>query len=785
MPNARKELSIGHFAFWHWGRLALRSEDWHRVAKDWKDHMRTMLALGLAATAAFAPPPADAQTPAAPALELRTLSTRPDTVSGGEVLVQIAVPRAVAADRVTVTLNGRDARTAFRAGAQPQTLVGLVTGLNVGSNRLEAAAPGQRAAQLTLINHPSAGPVIAGPHQTPFVCETESFGLGAAVDSDCTVKTRVEYFYRVRAASTPQLESPAANSAAALAAVDAATPRPAGGGGGNNAAPNPFKPFDPSAARPADLAQTITSDGRTVPYIVRREMGTINRAVYVIAFLHEPGTPLPDPWTAGSWNGRLLYSFGGGCRAGYHQGRSIGGLTANRSYLEESQVGDYAIARGYAIAGGSLNVFGTSCADLISAETMMMVKEHFAERFGVPRYTIGSGRSGGSMQQHMIANNYPGLLDGIIPTASYADNLTFLEPLIDCEVLNQAFNTSSLAWTPEQKTAVAGHASWAYCNRNGTGYPNLRATNCDPDALPAASVYHPQTNRAGARCTYQDNLVNVYGRDPRTGFARRPFDNVGIQYGLRALNEGRITFEQFLDVNRRAGGHDIDGNLVPQRTVADPDALRIAYETGRVNDASRGLSMIPIIDVRPYTDGDDDVHDIVANHITRARLVAANGHANNQVFRTYAPGTPIQAAQRYVLDAMDEWLSSITRDTVPAASALDKVVRNKPSNLVDTCYLASLEPVTDPSRCRALFPVAANPRLVAGEPMTHDRVKCELRPIDRADYKAPLSDAQLATLRDLFVGGVCDYSRPGVGRRSPQTWLTYPRSGSAQQLAGR
>ena len=749
--------------------------------------MRTMLALGLAAMAAFAPLPAGAQTTAAaPALELRTLSTRPETVSGGEVLVQVVVPRAVAADRVTITLNGRDVRAAFRAGAQPQALVGLVAGLGAGSNTLEAGAPGQRAAQLTLINHPSTGPVIAGPHQTPFVCETEAFGLGPAADTTCTAKTRVEYFYRVRAASTPQLESPAANSAAALAAVDAATPRPGGGGGGNNAAPNPFKPFDPSGPRPADLAQTITSDGRTVPYIVRREMGTINRAVYVIAFLHEPGTPLPDPWTASpGWNGRLLYSFGGGCRAGYHQGRSIGGLTANRSYLEESQVGDYALARGYALAGGSLNVFGTSCADLISAETMMMVKEHFAERFGVPKYTIGSGRSGGSMQQHMIANNYPGLLDGIIPTASFADNMTFLDPLFDCELLNQAFSSSSLPWTDAQKAAVTGHASYAYCRRTGTAYPNLRAANCDPDALPAAAIYDPKTNRTGARCTYQDNLVNVYGRDPRTGFARRPFDNVGVQYGLKGLNDGKISFEQFADVNRRAGGHDIDGNVVAQRTVGDPDALRIAYETGRLNDASRGLSMVPIIDVRPYTDGDDDVHDIVANHITRARLIAANGHAGNQVFRTYAPGTAIQPAQRYVLDAMDEWLSAIARDTAPARSPLERVVRNRPSNLVDTCYTSALEPITDPGRCQAMFPVAANPRLVAGSPMTQDRLKCELKPIDRADYRVALTDAQLATLREIFPGGVCDYSRPGVGKRSPQTWLTYPRPGNAQQLAGR
>ena len=124
--------------------------------------------------------PLAAQTTAPASLELRTLSTRPETVSGGEVLVQIAVPRNVAADRVAVTLNGRDVRSAFRPGIQPQTLAGLVTGLNVGSNQIQASAPGERRAQITIVNHPITGPVIAGPHQTPFVCETEAFGLGPA-----------------------------------------------------------------------------------------------------------------------------------------------------------------------------------------------------------------------------------------------------------------------------------------------------------------------------------------------------------------------------------------------------------------------------------------------------------------------------------------------------------------------------------------------------------------------------------------------------------------------------
>ena len=173
--------------------------------------------------------------------------------------------------------------------------VGLIRDLRLGKNELVARTKGREpAATLTVINHPVTGPVIAGPHQTPFVCETEAFGLGPALDSNCSAKTRVEYFYRSKAAGPAAAPAASANSAQALAAPDAAPP---GRGRGGANAPNPFKPFDPAAPRPADLAETTTSDGRTVPFIVRREMGTVNRAVYVIAFLHEPGQPLPDPWT--------------------------------------------------------------------------------------------------------------------------------------------------------------------------------------------------------------------------------------------------------------------------------------------------------------------------------------------------------------------------------------------------------------------------------------------------------------------------------------------------------
>ena len=694
--------------------------------------------------------------------EIRTASTRADLISGGDVLVQVTVPATVAAEKLAVSVNGRDVSGDFKLASHANTFIGLVKDLPIGRSEVAAGAKGQKAAvTLILTNHSIAGPVMGGPHQTPFICETQAFGFGQPLDADCSVATRVEYFYR----------SNAAPSGPSNVAVQPGADVPQA----QQQQPNPFKPYNPNGPKPADLAMTTTLDGKAVPYIVRREMGTINRAVYAIAFLHEPGTPLPTPWLQnnGAWNGRLIYSFGPGCQAGYHQGRNLGGLAGNRSFLEETQFGDYGIAKGYALASSSLNSFGTNCADVISVETMMMVKEHFVEQFGAPRWTIGSGRSGGSMQQHLIANNYPGLLDGLIPTAAFADTVTFMNHLFDCELLDHAFTTSRLMWSDEQKAAVGGEANWQYCAKNGTAYPLLRVVNCDRMAIPADLLYDPQKNPKGARCTYQDNMVNVFGRDAKTGFARRPFDNVGIQYGLKAFNDGKITFEQFVDLNTRIGGHDIDGNVVSTRTVADAEALRIAYQSGRVNDTSKGMATVPMIDVRPYTEGTGDVHDTVNTHITRARLVAANGTSANQVLHTYEPGTPIQKVQADNLAQMEQWVANIARDSAPAKSQLEKVIRNRPAGVTDACYTKDGQQITDMQRCAQMFPVYSNPRLSAGQPLGATALKCELKAIDKKDYARPLTDTQLSALKTAFPGGVCDYSRKGVSVRPPDTWLSY------------
>src|SRR5215472_1563734 len=352
------------------------------------------------------------------ALTLEVLSSRPELVSGGDALVRISG----ASGAPTVTVDGNDVSAAFKADAGGNW-VALVGGLKDGDNRLVAKTGGSEAA-LTLKNHPINGTLFAGPQQTPFLCENENHGLASAKDATCAAPSTVKYYYRNK--------------------------------GGE------WKPFDPKAtARPADVGMTKTSEGKEVPLIVRQEKGVINRSAYVIDVLHDPTAgPLPTPAAsspASGWNGKLIYSFGPGVQANYHMGRGLGMLagTDGKFYMEDLGAGyrDDFITRGYAIVAGSLNVMGANTDDVKSAETAAKIKEHFIKEFGPPVFTIGHGASGGSMMQQLVSNAYPGIIDGIMPARSFADTMTFLQPLYDCELLQNVFKTGS--WPRDQMNAVS------------------------------------------------------------------------------------------------------------------------------------------------------------------------------------------------------------------------------------------------------------------------------------------------------------------------------------------
>ncbi len=678
-------------------------------------------------------------------VDVHSLSGRPDMVTGESTLIEVS---SVASGKVTATLNGRDVTSSFKPGKTQGSLVALVEGLNPGKNALEVKT-GKGSAKLELVDYPVTGPVFSGPHQKPFVCQTEQAGLGVALDADCSVRTVVTYAYK-------------------------STDPPATGGRGRGGAspgalPAGFKPYDTNGARPTDMAKVTTSDGKTIDYIVRRERGTINRAIYEIAILEDPSQPAADPWTQSvGWNGRLVYSFGGGCAAGFRQG------------LPGSAISDDFLSKGFAVAASSLNVFGNTCDDVISSETAMMVKEHFIKEFGVPVHTIGTGGSGGAIQQYMMAQNYPGLLDGLMPQISFPDNAIF-EDVIDCTLLDHAFKATKDPWNDDQKALVSGFATFKTCStgwETGLAANQVEATACAP-VIPKTLAFDPVANRKGARCDYFDNEVNVYGTDPKTGTARRPLDNVGVQYGLVAFNAGQISAEQFVQLNEVIGGHDVDGKLAPARDVADPAALKIAYQSGRVNTGGGSLNKVPIIDYRGYFDMAGNLHDRFRSMVIRARLTESNGSAANQVTLMFPPsGTPPLRVGDLATQ-MNQWLDNIAQDTSRDSPQV-KVAHDKPAGLTDACWTPEGEKIVEPlsykgkGRCNDLYPAHADARIAAGSQLTDLVLKCQVRPLNASDYTHPLSADQLTRLKAVFPTGVCDYSKPGVSQQKVDgTWHRY------------
>lgn len=684
-------------------------------------------------------------------LRISTLSSRPDTVSGGNVLVRIDGPRHQSVAGARVFLNRLDVSSSFQLQSDG-SLLGLVSGLQLGRNELVAETARRRdddeesrRASLTLTNYPIAGPIFSGPHESPFICMTAQFllpastqTLGAPLDSDCSVATRVDYVYRA-----------------------------------NN---NTFKPLPIGGGHPVDLVQTTTSVGRTVPYIVRVETGTINRAIYQTAVLHDPlFDPAPSPFTPPpSWNHRLVYTLGGGCVGGYYiQGRSLG----NGGILE-----DLMLRQGYGVASSSLNVFGNNCQEVLAAESLSMVRERFIENFGPVVFTMGYGCSGGSEQAQPISDEYPGLVDGILVGCSFPElTAGIVLDITDADLFWHYLQHTLLQWSPAQQDAATGFPTPTTPLTIGPGNAvrtKAQGGACNA-AIPVASRFDQVTNPHGVRCDIYDHMVNIFGRDPATGYARRPLDNVGVQYGLAALNAGAISTQQFLDLNQNIGGYDNNGNYVSTRTVGDLTAIKIAYETGRITNGGKGMRHTPIIDYRGYVDQPEnggEVHSRFHSFSIRERLLKANGNFDNQVMLIedgVSPGSnglfnDASPVLSHALTQMDQWITGIKSDTAHE-SVQQKIHEAKPADLVDACFtnngtvkIAELQVYKGATKCNQLYPAFSTPRMVAGEPLTNDVLKCHVKRIDMRNYSVAFKPAEESQLRSIFPQGVCDYSRPGV-----------------------
>ena len=411
---------------------------------------------------------------------IEVLSGRPDAVTGGDALLRVTVRKNVPLSDVRLTLNGTDITSAFVASDAARTLTGLATGMRLGDNLFEVIDPrgnvqgkGRADADIVLTNYPIEGPVFSGPHEQPYACATQSFilpgglgNLGAPLDANCSTTRRVDYLYRSTTDSGPAL-----------------TQWPSG-----------------ATAYPANMTYTTTTLGATVPYIVRLETGTVNRAVYQTTVLHDPLTQPAPGWNRppSNWNGRLIYSFGGGCLNGWYQ-QGTAPINVTNYFM---------LSSGYAIASSTLNVFGNNCNDLTAAETMMMVKERFIEAYGAPRHTQGWGCSGGSYAQHQIGDNYPGLLDGIIPGCSFPEvGFATINFVTDAWLLDTYFNTRSDG-AVERRAEAPGHRL-PRCTTLRRTWRSARAASIRsraprsvrPCRSPSATTRRPTPPACAAPCT--------------------------------------------------------------------------------------------------------------------------------------------------------------------------------------------------------------------------------------------------------------------------------------------
>lgn len=672
---------------------------------------------------------------AAEALDIRVLGNRADLVSGGDALVEIVVPAKADPAGLKVAVDGRDISAKF-ALRENGRVMALVTDLKEGVNALTAVLPDGITASLNITNFPNGGPIFAGEQILPWPC------LPGAIDDKCNRPVTYRYLYK---------------SGSGLAAYDPANP-------------------------PASVPTTTTDEGKTVPYIVRIENGSQDRGQYEIAVLFDPSKEW-QPWAPQEgWNGKTYITGGSGC--GTHHGETTA----------PSVEDDNALARGFMVFSTALDHNTQNCNLVVQAESLMMVKERITEAYGPIRYTIGSGCSGGSIYQQQVANAYPGIFDGILPSCSFPDSFSTAVEVLECRLLVDYFDNPlkwgpGVVWDPITMGKVAGHPGIQICQTwiNVYGFDSGANPRADKRLLDLQSCNiavedaWSHENPTGTRCSLTDYMVSIFGRRPQDGYANSPSDNVGIQYGFNTLMSGEITPAQFVDLNAKVGGRDINYDPQPYRTEADAPALTVTYQGGLVNEGTH-MGRVAILDLRGHDVA--EIHHDYRSYVMRARLDKALGHHDNQVIWTGS--IPLVGDLMFARDAltvMDQWLAAIEADTSDL-SLEEKIVKNKPGEARDKCTDGLGNEIPSQLLCQILNPYYAAPRIVAGGPFTDDVMKCQLKPLVASDYSpVQFTDAEWATLQATFPTGVCDWSQPGIEQQPTIAWMTYADGPGGKAMA--
>ena len=618
------------------------------------------------------------------------------------------------------------------------------------------------------------GPVkllFGGPLTYPFLCRSEEIGMGQpdidnhdgagikvyretsdgtktteviGYSKDCSLKTRAWYVYKRK--------------------------------GSKN-----FYPIEEAS----DDIETINVNGKPVDYIVRVETGTINRHPYILAVIKGEHETLSRPNTS-NWNRRLVYYFRGGVGIGKYQGK----LSVDRILNDREQQ----LAKGYAVIHSTANQTSNHYNIWLAEDTALRVKRQFVTLYAEPEYTVGIGRSGGAIQQYLLAQNNPDIIDAAIPLYSYPDMISQTIHILDCELLEFFFDVidadnqkwhnwsnRSLIEGLNAKDEMKNAFDWATALSQvfAGQWPSFPSGNTECvkawrglTPLIINPKYSALSDRVDAEIrrqthfNYWDDLKHFYGTDDN-GYARITWDNVGVQYGLQALKQGDISTETFLKLNASIGGwkhtakmereyfwyltdewlpsnisvwshHNANngwnhGAIPAKRTQGDIPAMQAAYQSGQV---FLGKLKIPTIDLRHYLDEELDMHHSFASFSVRSRMLREQGHADNQIiWMTHKPHIPINDA----LEMIDRWMANIKNNRHKS------VAENRPADAQDKCFdvqgklIAEGENVWDglwngkkTGACLKVYPNYRTSRMVAGNDIAGDVFKCALQNVQQA-----------------------------------------------------
>jgi hypothetical protein len=693
-----------------------------------------------------------------PRLSIAVLSGRANLVSGGSALVAINLPGRSAARHIKVTLGRRNVTRAF-AFRKDGRFEGLVTKLALGGNRLQATLSSGWAARITLVNHPIGGPVLSGPQLKPWVCQQ------GAKDKKCNQKPTFKYEYK-----------------------------------STNPSKSGLQPYDRSNP-PSDVAKTTTDQGVTVPFIVRIETGYMDRDQYQVGALFQPGKRWTGVNPQRQFDHKLLILHGASCGVDHETGTSPD-VTGSANPSSSPTLGEHALGKGFVTMSTALDNTGHNCDLPVEAESLVMAKEHVIKSYGTIRYTIGTGCSGGSLAQQWIANAYPGLYQGLLPTCSFPDAWGTASQFLDYHLLLAYLTDHSkwgpgVAWAPNQINDVMGDPTYGLANAEVSDNAQFHvAVPTDPcSGVTDAQRYNPKTNPGGVRCTIQDAAINVFGPEPKRfwsanekkighGFVRPPIDNIGVQYGLDALKKGQITPSDFVDLNTKVGGLDIDAQPIASRDNGASPSLARAYRSGMINETNN-MNTVAIIDCRGPNPG--LFHDAYRAFAVRARLQREHGtHANQLIWEGPVALVADKNCELNSFDAIDHWLTAVEKDH-SSKPLPRKIISDKPAGISDECYDGNGNKLSNSLCPPGVVNVAGTPRTVAGDAITTDANKCQLKPLQKSDYPPGVifTQPEWVKLQKTFPNGVCDYSKRAVDQQPTVPWMTYQNAHGQVIYGGR